>query len=79
MGCLVLGGWVPQNPKTPQPLINIPCYPVKPSSFAPSKTVFDQGCHAQSPALSKHHYPAKPVFSVPLAVLGQGGGSTGQL
>ena len=26
VGCLVLGGWVPQNPKTPQPLINIPCY-----------------------------------------------------
>ena len=24
VGCLVLGGWVPQNPKTPQPLINIP-------------------------------------------------------
>ena len=22
---LVLGGWVPQNPKTPQPLINVPC------------------------------------------------------
>ena len=29
---------------------------------------------AQSPALSKHHYPVKPSFSVPLAVLGQGGG-----
>ena len=27
----------------------------------------------QSPALSKHHYPVKPLFSVPLAVLGQGG------
>ena len=24
VGCLVLGGWVPQNPKTPQPLINVP-------------------------------------------------------
>ena len=28
----------------------------------------------QSPALSKHHYPVKPSFSVPLAVPGQGGG-----
>ena len=37
------------------------------------KMVFDQGCHAQSSALSKHHYPVKPSFSVPLAVLGQGG------
>ena len=25
VGCLVLGGWVPPNPKTPQPLINVPC------------------------------------------------------
>ena len=24
VGGLVLGGWVPQNPKTPQPLINVP-------------------------------------------------------
>ena len=36
--------------------------------------VFDQGCRMQSPAFSKHHYPVKPSFSVPLAVLGQGGG-----
>ena len=26
VGCLVLGGWVPQNPKTPQPLINVPWF-----------------------------------------------------
>ena len=26
VGGLVLGGWVPQNPKTPQPLINEVCY-----------------------------------------------------
>ena len=32
VGCLVLGGWVPQNPKTPQPLINIPC-----SSFSSTR------------------------------------------
>ena len=38
------------------------------------KTVFNQGGHAQSLALSKHHYSVKPSFSVPLAVLGQGGG-----
>ena len=37
------------------------------------KTLFDQGCRAQSPALSKHHYLVKLSFSVPLGVLGQGG------
>ena len=39
-------------------------------------TILDQGCRAQSPALSKHHYLVKPSFFVPLAVLGQGGGGT---
>ena len=38
------------------------------------KMVFDPECSAQSPALSKHHYLVRPSFSVPLAVLGQGGG-----
>ena len=36
--------------------------------------VFDQPCRVQSPALSTHHYLVRPSFSVPLAVLGQGGG-----
>ena len=32
------------------------------------------GAPAPPPPLSKHHYPVKPSFFVPLAVLGQGGG-----
>ena len=76
VGCLVLGGWVPQNPKTPQPLINIPW---SPSQEPRCGGVQERGSNAPPPPPQANFppplVPTRDAGAHVLGVRGVGGGA----